>query len=268
MSAPDSARIRADQTIPEGWPEPLHGWARYRHLYRLFREEGEAPEPFYRYLASESLAWLADKGCEVEGARILDLGSGPGHYASALAAAGGDVIEVEYDTSELTGSRIGDLVGGRIVTGDAAMLPIADASVDAIFSSNMLEHVAAGPLRVLTEAERVMRPGGWFYLSFTNWYSPWGGHAISPFHYLGPRIGLALFRRVHGEPVKNVPGVGLFPVHIGQVVRLVRDRTDFAVRAMVPRYYPDLSFICRIRGLREILAWNCLLLLEKPARHE
>ena len=244
---------------PPGWPEPLSGTERYRHLFELFRNERSDPEPFYRYLASEAINWLGESGRHLEGIRLLDLGSGPGHYSRALEAAGANVVEVEYDQSELC-------AGTRVVIGDASRLPLKDESVDAIFSSNMLEHVAAGPLPVLTEADRVMRPGGWFYLSWTNWYSPWGGHAISPYHYLGPRIGLELYRRIHGEPPKNVPGTGLFPVHIGQVVKLVRDRTGLVMQAAVPRYYPDLSIICRIPGLREILAWNCLLLLEKPHR--
>lgn len=244
--------------VPLGWPEPLHGAARIRHLYQLFANERSDPAPFYRYLASEAICWLTENGHVIEGTRLLDLGSGPGHYSQAFEAAGAEVIEIELDQSEMRSE-------GRVVIGDATRIPLRDASVDAIFSSNMLEHVAAGPLPVLAEAERVLKPGGWFYLSWTNWLSPWGGHVISPYHYLGPKIGLALYRRIHGEPPKNVPGTGLFPVHIGQVMALVRERTGLAMQAAVPRYYPGLSFICRIPGLREILAWNCLLLLEKPS---
>lgn len=255
-----------DTAIPPDWPEPLNGAARLRHLYGLFRHEVDDPEPFYRYLASETLQWLANRQIAVDGIDILDVGAGPGYYSSAFSAAGAKVFELEVDESELglVGTRSDH--SGVITVGDAGRLPFADESFDAVFSSNMLEHVPSGPTQVLLEAERVMRPGGWFYLSWTNWYSPWGGHAISPFHYLGPKLGVSVYRRIHGEPPKNVPGRSLFPVHIGQVVRIVHRRTHLVMRAMVPRYYPNVSVICRIPGLRELLAWNCLILLEKPSR--
>lgn len=255
-----------EMVIPPGWPEPLKGAARLRHLYGLFRHEVDAPEPFYRYLASETLQWLADEGVRVDGADLLDVGSGPGYYSSAFSAAGARVFELEVDESELGPIGIRRSHSGIITVGDAGRLPFADESFDAVFSSNMLEHVPLGPVQVIQEVERVMRPGGWFYLSWTNWYSPWGGHAISPFHYLGPKLGVNVYRRIHGEPPKNVPGRSLFPVHIGQVVRIVQRRTHLVMRAMVPRYYPNVSVICRIPGLRELLAWNCLILLEKPSR--
>lgn len=252
--------------IPPGWPEPLSGIARIRHLYKLFRHEISAPEPFYRYLASETLQWLASEGVRVYGANLLDIGSGPGYYSSAFSAAGARVVELEIDESELGPLEMKVNHSGLVTVGDAGHLPFADASFDAVYSSNMLEHVPTGPLAVIREVERVLRPGGWFYLSWTNWYSPWGGHAISPYHYLGPKLGVNIYRRIHGEPPKNVPGRSLFPVHIGQVVRIVQRRTHLVMRAMVPRYYPNVSVICRIPGLRELLAWNCLILLEKPSR--
>lgn len=252
--------------VPAGWPEPLHGTDRIRHLYGLFRNERSDPERFYRYLAAEAIDWLASRDMSIEGTDLLDVGSGPGYYSSAFTSAGARVFELEFDPSEIAELTTQSGESRRIVLGDAARLPFADNSFDAVFSSNMLEHVPAGPLQVIKEAERVMRPGAWFYLSWTNWYSPWGGHAISPYHYLGPRLGANVFRRIHGEPLKNVPGRSLFPVHIGQVVRIVQRRTGLVMRAMVPRYYPNVSIICRIPGLRELLAWNCLILLEKPRR--
>ena len=36
------------------------------------------------------------------------------------------------------------------------------------------------PVGLIGEMIRVTRPGGLIYLSFTNWYSPWGGHEMSP----------------------------------------------------------------------------------------
>ncbi|RIK08780.1 MAG: hypothetical protein DCC49_08470 [Acidobacteria bacterium] len=262
-SEPDAP---AGSAVPPGWPQPVRGYQRVRHLYGLFKRERDEPEPFYRYLASETLQWLNREGIEIAGNDLLDIGSGPGYYSAAFSAAGATVYELEFDHEELSERARQSTRTELLTIGDAGRLPFADESFDAVFSSNMLEHVPAGPAQVIQEAERVMRPGGWFYLSWTNWYSPWGGHAISPYHYLGPKLGVNVYRRIHGEPPKNVPGRSLFPVHIGQVVRIVQRRTHLVMRAMVPRYYPNVSVICRIPGLRELLAWNCLILLEKPDR--
>jgi SAM-dependent methyltransferase len=144
-------------------------------------------------------------------------------------------------------------------------LPVADGSVDVCFSSNVLEHVA-DPTAMLTEMIRVTRRGGVIYLAFTNWFSPWGGHEMAPWHYLGARYAERRYVRRTGKPPKNKPGTGLFPVHVGTTLRRVRARDDVVVLAARPRYYPGWSrFVLRIPGLREVVTWNLLLVLRKVA---
>ena len=82
---------------------------------------------------------------------------------------------------------------------------------------------------VIREIERVLRPGGWGYLSWTNWYSPHGGHEMSPYHLLGPGRGPRLYERLHGPPRKNRYGEGLFPVHVGPTLRYVEARPGLRV---------------------------------------
>ena len=113
---------------------------------------------------------------------------------------------------------------------DAGALPLADASVDGVFCSNLLEHTPdAAP--VIAEIERVLKPGGWAYVSWTNWYSPWGGHDMTPYQYLGPTRGPRLYERRHGKPRKNAYGDGLWACHIGPTLRLVRARRPAGDRA-------------------------------------
>jgi hypothetical protein len=124
----------------------------------------------------------------------------------------------------------------------------------------MLEHTP-GTTAVLAELRRVVHDGAWVWLSWTNWYSPWGGHEITPFHYLGPRLGLKAYRRLKGEPRKNVPGIGLFPVHIGRTIAAVKHSPAWELVDAVPRYYPSQRWLMRVPGLREVAAWNCVLVL-------
>jgi SAM-dependent methyltransferase len=224
-------------------------------LFRMFLAEKDEPQPFYEALAARTVDALP---FALPGGRVLDLGCGPGYYSTALRSAGASVTGVDYDWQELGGTTRASLAA------DARRLPFEDATFDGVFCSNMLEH-SPDTSRVFDEIERVLRPGGWAWVSWTNWYSPWGGHEITPFHYLGPRRGLAVHRALRGEPRKNVPGDALFPVHIGKTLADVRRRPRLRLVDARPRYYPSQRWIVAVPGLRELLTWNCVLLLERSA---
>jgi hypothetical protein len=110
----------------------------------------------------------------------------------------------------------------------------------------------------------VTRPGGLVYLSFCNWYSPWGGHEMSPWHYLGSGYAERRYaRRYHREP-KHRRGVNLFPVHIGPVLRALRARPDVQLVEARPRYYPRwCRLLVRLPGLREVATWNLMLIMRR-----
>jgi SAM-dependent methyltransferase len=228
-------------------------------LWRLWRSERKDPAPFYAVLASDVVSRLERRYGTLDGQTVLDLGCGPGFYTKAFRAAGARVIPVDRSRAEL--ELAGPAPEGAVL-GDAMDLPLADATVDGVFSSNMLEHTP-DPRAVLDEIERVLRPGGWAYVSFTNWCSPWGGHDISPYHYLGPTLGLRLYERRHGRPRKNRPGEELFPLHIGPTLRDLRRRPDVVVDAIEPRYWPRLRFVMHIPVLREFATWNCAIYLRR-----
>ncbi len=199
---------------------------------------------------------------DLEGARVLDLGAGPGYLARALEDQGAVVAALEPDAASL----LRDVPPAGALRGDGLALPFPDARFDAVFCSNVLEHTpdAQG---VITEIERVLRPGGWGWVSWTNWYSPYGGHGIAPLHYLGPRVGLKVRTRLFGPPLaeSSIPFESLWPTHIGPILRFVRDRPGLELVDAVPRYYPSQRWIVRVPGLRELLTWNCLLLLRRSA---
>ena len=223
-------------------------------LARLFLGERTDPVAFYERLAADTVAQLPGS---VEGRCVLDLGCGPGHYTRALRAAGARVVPVDLDRDELL------LPGGppgSAVIADARRLPVPDAAFDAVVCSNMLEHTPS-PAAVLDEVERVLRPGGWAWLSWTNWYSPWGGHDLAPWHYLGTRLGPAAQRRLVGRPLKHEPGRNLFPLHIGEMFRMVDAHPHLRRVDAVPRYWPSQRWLLHVPGLREVAAWNCAMSL-------
>ncbi|MGA9279107.1 class I SAM-dependent methyltransferase [Ilumatobacter sp.] len=227
-----------------------------RELFRLFLSEQMDPDEFYSKLADRTLSSFE---LPLDGQRILDLGSGPGHYTAALERAGATVVAVDLDEEDM---RRAVTRGQDGVLTDASRLPFPDGTFDGIFSSNLLEHVpASGP--IFDEIERVLKPKGWAWVSWTNWYSPWGGHLITPFHYLGPRLGAKTHERLRGLPPRNQVFNGLWPAHIGPTLRDVTGRRGLRVRSVVPRYYPSQRWIMKVPGLRELVSWNCLIVVEK-----
>ena len=229
--------------------------ARATELWRLFRAERSDPAPFYRRLAADAIDGFERRYGSLAGKRIADVGSGPGYYTDAFRGAGAIVLPLDGDLGEL--QLAGDAPEGALV-GDAEYLPIRSNALDGVFCSNMLEHTPH-PAHVIDEMARVLRVGGWGYLSFTNWYSPWGGHEMSPYHLLGPTHGPALYERRHGTDHKHRVGENLYPTHIGATLRDFAARTDLTVERVEPRYWPWAAPITRVPGVREVVTWNCVV---------
>lgn len=235
------------------------GLRRARNLWRLFRNERNQPEPFYRYLAADLVADLGARHGPLDGQRLLDLGSGPGWYAEALEDAGATVAAVDLDFEELGSAKASPR---SPLISDGGRLPFVDATFDGVVCSNLLEH-APDTRAILSEIARVTRPGAWAYVSWTNWYSPWGGHDMTPWHLLGPRLGPRLYERRHGPPRKNRYGEGLFPVHIGPTLRLIDAMPELRLERAEPRYWPWARAVIAVPGLREFVSWNCVLRLRR-----
>ena len=230
-----------------------------RELFRLWQREKTDPAPFYTELAKDTVADLDRRHGPLAGQRIADLGCGPGFYTFAFRAFGADCVPVDASEDEL---RLAGEAPEGYVLADAGDLPFEDASLDGVFCSNLLEHTPNTP-DVIRELERVLKPGGWGYISWTNWYSPWGGHDMTPYHLLGPERGSRVYERRHGPPRKNRFGEALFPVHVGPTIRLVEARPQLEILGTEPRYWPRLAFLTRIPGLRELVTWNCVIRVRK-----
>jgi len=63
----------------------------------------------------------------------------------------------------------------RVVDSAGESLPFPDASFDIVYSANVLEHTD-NPERVLSEALRVLRPGGLLHMEMPNFLSYFEGH--------------------------------------------------------------------------------------------
>jgi SAM-dependent methyltransferase len=247
-----------DSNLPGGRP-PGTGLGRSIRLLRQFRSEQADPDWYYTVVAEDAVQQVLGY-CQLAGRTVLDVGGGGGWFTEAFRARGARCYLFEPDLTELQRRKAAP--AGAVVA-DGLRLPVRDGAADVTFSSNVLEHVA-DPMRLISEVIRVTRRDGLIYLAFTNWYSPWGGHEMSPWHYLGPRFAERRYVRRYQRKPKHTVGANLFPVHVGYVLRLLRARTDIEIVDARPRYYPTW---CRplvaIPGLRELATWNLMLVMRR-----
>ncbi len=218
-------------------------------LFQLFLREQTDPALFYSNFADDSVAAL-NGFVELDGATVLDVGGGPGFFATSFGLAGAQYVGVEVDASTDSTAE------AFAVRGSGTDLPFRSGSVDVTYCSNVLEHVSDG-WRMLEELVRVTRPGGTIFVSFTPWLSPWGGHETAPWHYLGGRRAADRYARRHGRRPKNDFGRTLFAYRAGAVRRWARRHPQLTFVRAYPRYHPWWAWwITMVPGLRELACWN------------
>jgi SAM-dependent methyltransferase len=229
------------------------------HLFRAFRKEQTDPDHFYGILATDSVRQISEY-VRLNGAVILDVGGGPGYFADAFRAAGTHYLGVDPDVGEL--SARGEPAAGMI-RASGTKLPVRTGSVDICYSSNVLEHVK-DPVAMLDEMVRVTRPGGTVFVSFTPWFSPWGGHETAPWHFLGGHYARRRYIRKNGHEPKNKFGESLFALTVGKAIRWARTGNNAILVRALPRYHPWwAAWIVHVPVLREVASWNLVLVLRR-----
>lgn len=102
----------------------------------------------------EAVRWLLPEGAT----RVLDLGAGTGRLTGLLLDLGMDVVAVE----PLEKMRAYIPARAQVLAGSAELLPLPDASVDAVLVGQAFHWF--DPELTLPEVARVLRPGGTFGL--------------------------------------------------------------------------------------------------------
>ena len=105
------------------------------------------------------------------GARVLDVGCGPGYFARMLAEAVGPEgsvvgIDAAPEMTEYASRKARRLSNCRFQPGTAEALAFPEAAFDVIVSSLVMHHLPEeGRLRAVREMRRVLRPGGTLLLA-------------------------------------------------------------------------------------------------------
>jgi ubiquinone/menaquinone biosynthesis C-methylase UbiE len=167
---------------------------------RRFRSEYDYAL-FEYYRSAKVFAFLDRAGVRPSG-RVLDAGCGGGGMPLSLAEEADRVIGIDLvDRFRDAGTRLAAERGIRNLSfaqADGLALPFATASFDAVLSHAVIEHVPDAT-RYLRECARVLRPGGWLYLSTAPYLSFAGAHLPRlkvpvPLHLLfGRRVAFPTF---------------------------------------------------------------------------
>lgn len=124
----------------EHWAEQ---YLRHCHRDRLFQERWRAA--------------LAPLGAGWDGRVVVDVGCGPGNVAAALAGRPRLLLGVDVAEASL---RIARRFGYVPILADAQNLPLRSGIADLVVLNATLHH-CDDMARVLREAARLLRPGGW-----------------------------------------------------------------------------------------------------------
>lgn len=116
------------------------------------------------------VAYFCNALGDLPGKRIVELGCGGGLMAEAYARRGADVVGIDRSVPSLHAAwrhAAGNDLVIQYVGSLAEGLPFAGGTFDAVVTADTLEHVDSLE-RVVSEAARVLKPGGQFVYDTVN----------------------------------------------------------------------------------------------------
>jgi len=142
------------------------------------------------------------------GARVLEVGAGPGWLAEAARERRPDLRWVASDLHPAPWNTL---------AADAGRLPLATATVDAVVGLDVLHHLAA-PADFIRESARALRPGGRLAL-VEPWITPFSWVVYRFFHQEDCRLGVDPWHPFSGAAKDSFDGDAAVPW------RMARDTT-------------------------------------------
>ena len=196
-------------------------------LLRLGLSRTRSPEHYramQEYIARQTIDELKTRGVALSERRVVELAAGAGGYSKALCENSRSFLATDLHPNPFFEQNH---IPFMLI--DATKpFPFEAGSVDVIYTSSLIEHVAR-PRDMLGECKKALRKDGILYLSFPPFYSLLlvGGHMFKPFHLLGEWMSIKIYNFLHGSKIKSYAtvwdGYGLYPLTISEVEEMIRD---------------------------------------------
>lgn len=215
---------------------------------------------------------------------ILDIGSGIGGYVYELAQLKNIYIisldknplpiamqRYKHVSDNIPNKKLNTLLKRKakvvfnskkiaVIEGDITQSPLKDNSFDIIIASGVIEHVK-DQQKMIEECHRMLKKDGIFYLSFPPYYSPTGGHSISPLHYLPGKIPFWLYKKLHTKGHESFIYYGLYRTTLHSVKKLIKGK--FKVIDITPRLFNFLKPLLAIPVINEVISHHVEYILKK-----
>jgi len=122
------------------------------------------------------IADILERSIPVEGAKVLDMGCGEGGVAIAFALRGAEVTALDVSPGRIERMKVWASEHNVHVNGivaDSLENGLPDSHYDIVISNDFMEHVSQ-PQGLAYEIERLLKDGGYLYLSNQNRLSIFG----------------------------------------------------------------------------------------------
>ena len=156
-----------------------------------FKQSRISPEHYFQWRKKRASACIEKISNKIglTDKRALDIGCGYGALSSVLLERGAQVWATEIDSDKLKFAQ-DKLAGNKYLNSilvESEALPYNDCFFDIVFIFDVIEHVK-NPAKMIQEASRVLKSGGYLYVEFTPYYSITGHHLYDfakwPIHLL------------------------------------------------------------------------------------
>lgn len=231
----------------------------YYEFFHLIKHRLDSEEDYLNFQQFQA-HWIITsslKKYQLNGKKILDLGSGFGGYSQELSKFSENVYAIDLN------SRHPPKGNFFLINGDCSYLPIKPESMDIVFCSSLIEHVP-DQRRLITEIQRVLKNHGIGYISFPPFYSPVGGHMFKPFHLLGETCAIKCSSLVYGLNVNDYHSSfgnwGLYPTTIKKIYSLIK-ASKLKIISVKTRFSP--LNVAKIPFLNEFLTWHVEFIVQK-----
>jgi len=204
----------------------------------------------------------------VGGRRFLEIGCGFGSFVVTTRQMGFESFGLEPDqicySTAMEILAINELPTDIIVKGVGESLPYDDNSFDYVVSFQVLEHTQ-DPAKVLKEAIRVLKPGGYLYFNIPNHNFIWEAHYGLIWPTFLPRSITKLYLKLRGRDPKFFDSIQLLNkrklmefiansdieiIGFGETLWEKRmDSLNFSTYGHTKKLYSILNMLAKFKGI-------------------